>query len=137
MQTNLQDINEKMRKIDLCMMTTINEDGLPASRPMSSNGEVDESGHSYFFTTEDTQLAKDLVQNPNINLAFAKKQTFISVAGQAKLVHSRRMMEEHWSKDLEVWFENGLDTPGIVMIDVAAKHIKMWEKGEEREALLL
>ena len=44
--------------------------------------------------------------------------------------------EEHWIPDLDAWFENGIDTPGLVLIKVEAKRIKIWEKNQERELVL-
>ena len=42
-------------------------------------------------------------------------------------------MEEHWLKELEQWFKDGLDTKGIVMIHVKAKRIKYWHNEDEGE----
>ncbi|MBC7387424.1 MAG: pyridoxamine 5'-phosphate oxidase family protein [Cryobacterium sp.] len=134
---SLKEISKKMRNVDLCMMTTITSSGMTASRPMSNNGDVEYDGNSYFFTWEKSRLIKDLKKNNHVNLSFkGKKDLFISVAGKAKLVHSRTKMEKHWVKDLDVWFEDGLDTPGIVMIHVLAKHVKYWQKEEEGEVKL-
>ena len=37
---------------------------------------------------------------------------------------------KHWNKDLERWFDKGIDTPGLVMIKVHASRVHYWD-GEE------
>lgn len=134
---SLKKIAKKMRKLDLCMMTTITTGGMTASRPMSNNGDVEYDGHSYFFTWAKSHLVKDLKKNKHVNLSFVgKKKTYISVSGTAKLITDKNLMKDHWTKDLDVWFEDGIETPGVTMIDVAAKRIKFWEKEEEVEIVL-
>ena len=130
----LKDISKKMRKINLCMMTTITEKGMTASRPMSNNRDVEYDGNSFFFTFEKSRLIKDLSLNDHVSMSFsAPKRFFISVSGRAKVIRSKKAMEEHWVKGLEKWFEDGLDTPGIAMIQVRASRIKYWHKEEEGE----
>ncbi len=139
----LEEIAEKMRKIDICMMTTVLDNGQLASRPMSNNGDVDYDGHSYFFSSDKQDLVRELERNPNVNLAFTgdKKllgggQAYVSVVGRAELIRDKAQMQKHWTKDLELWFEDGLDTPGLVMIHVAGKRVKIWENWESGEVVL-
>jgi general stress protein 26 len=42
----------------------------------------------------------------------------------------------HWTPDLDVWFAQGIDTPGLVLLKVRAHRIKVWEKNSERELIL-
>ena len=129
----LKEVAKKMRNLDLCMMTTIGEKGMTASRPMSNNGDVKYDGKSYFFTWEKSKLVEDLEGNSHVNLSFmGSKDLFISVSGKAKLVRKKEKMEKHWVPDLEKWFDKGLDTPGLVMIEVKAKHVQMWQGAEEK-----
>jgi general stress protein 26 len=73
---SLHEVSQKLRNLDLCMMTTITK----------NNGDVEYDGNSYFFTWRKSRLAKDLKKNSHVNLAFnGKKALFVSVAGKAKL----------------------------------------------------
>ena len=43
---------------------------------------------------------------------------------------------EHWDKSLDRWFEQGVDTPGLAMIEVEAKRIHYWDGEDEGEVRL-
>jgi general stress protein 26 len=42
-------------------------------------------------------------------------------------------LEKHWVKDLEIWFENGPHTDGLVLIEVSPDRIAWWEGREQGE----
>ncbi|MBA3648413.1 MAG: pyridoxamine 5'-phosphate oxidase family protein [Chitinophagales bacterium] len=136
-EKTLNDISEIVSDMDICMLSSISK-GEIISRPMSNNGDVEYDGNSYFFTSEETEIARDISTNPQVNLAFSDtdNQVYISVSGIAKLVSDKSKMEEHWVDELEQWFEDGIDTPGIVMIHVDAKKIKYWDNDKEGEVKL-
>ena len=122
MTLTLPELAKKMQKIDFCMMITKSEFGAIASRPMSNNGEVDYDGDSYFFSYTDTRKVRELEADPNVTLDFQSKDTWISVRGQARLHRDdRALFEAHWTKDLDRWFEQGIDTPGLTLIEVVAE----------------
>lgn len=130
----MKEITEKMKKLDICMVSTQTGRGLMTSRPMSNNGDVEYDGNSYFFTWESSRLVKDITGNPQVNVAFnGPKELYISVVGKAKLIRSRTKMEEHWIDSLNQWFKEGLDTPGVVMVHVKANRIKYWQGEEQGE----
>jgi general stress protein 26 len=134
MEKSLGAVSKKMQKLDICMMTTKSKTGQLSSRPMSNNGDVEYNGNSFFFTYEGAKTVKDITENAAVNLSFAgPKDLYISIVGTAKLIRTKAKMEEHWLKELEQWFKDGLDTEGIVMIHVKAKRIKYWQNEEEGE----
>lgn len=134
MATTLGDIRKKMQKLDICMMTTQTGRGTFNSRPMSNNGDVEYDGNSYFFTYEKSKKVKELTENAQVQLSFSgSNDLYISVTGKAKLIRTKSRMEEHWQDQLKQWFEQGLNTPGIVMIHVKAKVVKYWQREQEGE----
>lgn len=136
---SLRDISGAMRDIDICMLTTKTAMGALESRPMSNNRDVDYDGESYFFAHGDCSAAREIGTNPEVNLSYIHKggllgkDMYISVTGKAKIIRDRARMERHWVKDLEVWFEDGIDTPNLVMIQVKAERIQYWKDYKEGE----
>lgn len=139
---SLDDIAEKMRGIDIAMLSTKTAEGTVATRPMSNNGDVAYDGTSYYFANGDARLVADIERDQNVALGFAGKPgllsspSYIAVAGRAALVRDKRDFEDHWNPDLDAWFEDGIETPGLVMVKVTAERIKCWDRGEEAELLL-
>ncbi len=136
-QKTLSDLSEQMRKIDIAMLSTHAENGNIAGRPMSNNGEVDYDGTSYYFTYEDTHTVGEIERDSKVALAFMGQNAFsVAVEGQARLSRDKAQMKEHWSPDLDRWFKDGLDTPGIVMIQVDATRVHYWDGENEGEIKL-
>ena len=139
----LDDISEKMRDIDFTMLSTRTASGAIAARPMSNNRQVDYDGDSYFFTCEDTGTVRDIQSDPNVGLGLqgkagmlGMKPFFITIEGRAELIKDKSRFEEHWTKDLDVWFKQGVDTPGLVLIKVHAKRLHYWDGFDEGEIAL-
>lgn len=142
-ELTLEDLSEKMRDIDFAMLSTRTEGGAIAARPMSNNREVDYTGDSYFFTCDDTRTVADIQRDPNVGLGYQStsgmlgmKPFFISVEGKAELVRDKAQFEAHWTKDLDQWFKQGVDTPGLVLIRVRAGRLHYWDGYDEAELKL-
>lgn len=136
-QKTLRYISAKMKDIDICMFTTKSARGRLLSRPMSNNGDVKYDGNSFFFTFQESQKVKDIQEDSAVNLGFTTKDNmYIAVSGKAKLIKSKAVMQEHWVDSLNQWFKEGLDTPGIVMIQVKANKITYWQKMKQGEIKL-
>lgn len=138
MALKLKEISDIMKHIDICMLSSVGPRGVLESRPMSNNRDVEYKGDSYFFTKGSAAVVKELEKNPNVNLAFAghhsflnRKSVYISVIGKAKLITDKKTLEKHWTKDLEIWFKKGIDTPGITLIHVKAKTVRYWDGWDE------
>ena len=139
----LADISEKMRDIDFAMLSTRTEGGAVAARPMSNNREVEFDGDSYFFTCDDTRTVSDIRRDPNVGLGYQSKSGmlgmkpfFITVEGRAELIQDKGRFAEHWTKDLDAWFKDGIDTPGLTLIKVVAQRLHYWDGFDEGEIAL-
>jgi len=133
----LSDLSEKMRDIDIAMLSTHTDGGAIAARPMSNNREVDYDGSSYYFTWEESRMVDDIRENPKVSLTFQGKKAFsIAVEGKAKLTTDKKDFKEHWTPDLDAWFEDGIDTKGVVMITVKATRVHYWNGEDEGEVKL-
>jgi general stress protein 26 len=139
-QMTLTDLSKKMADIDFAMLSTRAENGNIAARPMSNNGEVEYKGDSYFFALEETHTVGEIRKDPVVGLTFTgskgllgKPPVFIAVEGKAELIKDKAAFQEHWTKDLDRWFQQGADTPGLTLIKVHATRIHYWDGEEEGE----
>ena len=136
----LNEISEKMRDIDFAVLSTRTEDGAIAGRPMSNNREVEFDGDSFFFTCDDTRTVADIRRDPNVGLAYQAKSGmlglkpfFLTLEGRASLIKDKGEFAERWTKDLDAWFKQGIDTPRLTLIRVEAERLHYWDGFEEGE----
>ena len=139
-ELSLKDISEKMRDIDFAMLSTKTEGGAIAARPMSNNRQVEFDGDSYFFTLESTRTVGDIRREPRVGLtyqgksgALGLKPFFITIEGRGELIDDKGRFAEHWTKDLDSWFREGIDTPGLLLVKVVAERLHYWDGYEEAE----
>ncbi len=139
-EMSLADIAEKMRDIDFTILSTRTEGGAIAGRPMSNNREVEFDGDAFFFACDNTRTVSDIARDPRVGLGFQGKSGalglkpfFLTVEGRAELIRDKAAFAEHWTKDLDRWFEQGIDTPGLVLIKVSAERLHYWDGGDEGE----
>ena len=124
----LADIAEKMRDIDFAVLSTRTEGGAIAGRPMSNNREVEFDGDSYFFTCDDTRTVSDIRRDSSVGLTYQSKSGmlgmkpfFITVEGRAELIKDKGRFAEHWTKDLDAWFKEGIDTSGLAIVSALSR----------------
>ena len=123
-----------MKNLDFCMMVTQDGRGTLHSRPMSNNGKVEFDGNSWFFSYLDSNKVRQIEKDPKVTLVYqTDDMLFLDCYGYANIVTQKSLMEEKWVKDLEMWFPQGLETPGICLIKVEAKRIQFWHKEDEGE----
>jgi general stress protein 26 len=139
---SLAEIAKEMAGIDIAILSTHTDKGEIANRPMSNNGDVTYDGTSYYFTYEQARAVSDIQRDPKVALGFSSeaglfsKGIYVAVEGAAELIRDKATFKQHWTSDLDKWFDNGVDTPGIVLIKVKAKRITYWKGREEGEVEL-
>jgi len=142
-QMTLKDVAEKMRDIDVCMMSTHGAGGEIAGRPMSNNREVEFDGDSYYFTWADALMVKDIERDKRVALAFQSKGGLFgkdlfmaTVEGDAEIIRDKAQFQAHWTSDLDNWFKDGIDTPNVAMIKVHATRVHYWHGQDDGEIVL-
>lgn len=140
---SLADLAEKMKDIDFAVLSTRTASGAVAARPMSNNRQVDYDGDSWFFTCGDAGTVADIEGDPNVGLAYQAKSGmlgmrpfFLTIEGRAELIRDKAEFADHWTKDLDRWFEQGIDTPGLTLIKVTAERLHYWDGYDEGELRL-
>ncbi|WP_077966436.1 pyridoxamine 5'-phosphate oxidase family protein [Ensifer adhaerens] len=143
MSLTLSDISKELKSIDFGMLSTKKADGTISSRPMSNNGEVEYDGDTWFFCYDQSSKIADIKADPQVGLTYTaspsllgKPGMFIAIEGEASLVEDKEALATHWVSDLERWFPQGIDTPGILLIKVRASQVSYWD-GDETGTITL
>jgi general stress protein 26 len=134
---------EKMRDLDFCVLSTKAANGAIAGRPMSNNRDVAFDGNTWLFADESAHLVGEIEADAEVGLAYQGKAgmlglrpLFITIEGKATLIRDRAAFAEHWTKDLERWWPEGIDAPGLVLVRVSATRAHYWDGEDEGEVRL-
>ena len=137
---SLSELAEKMKDIDFAVLSTRTEGGAVAARPMSNNREVEFDGDAFFFTCDEARTVSDIRRDPQVGLAYQAKSGllgmrpfFLTVEGRAEIIQDKAAFQKHWTKDLDRWFKQGIDTPGLTLLKVKAERMHYWDGYDEGE----
>ncbi|HUD27617.1 MAG TPA: pyridoxamine 5'-phosphate oxidase family protein [Novosphingobium sp.] len=140
MTRTLAQLSEKMRDIDFAFLSTRTSGGAIAARPMSNNREVDYEGDAWFFAEDTTRMVSDIEADSHVTLTYqgtagflGLRPFFLAVEGYATLVRDKAKFADHWTKGLERWWPEGIDTSGLVLIRVTGERAHYWDGEDEGE----
>jgi len=143
MPMTLPEIAEAMRDIDICTLATRTVTGAITARPMSNNREVDFDGDAWFFTVDSTSVVPEIEAEPRIGLTYQRSGgikgligmpgPFFHVEARALLIRGKAAFAAHWHASLDAWFDQGVETPGLVLIHARAERIHYWDGLESGE----
>ncbi len=122
----IETVRKLIQGIDIAMLTSVTEQGL-VSRPMKTQ-EVEFDGDLWFLTMKDTEKYEELLENPNVNVAYVGK-SYVSIRGTAELVDNREKIKEFWNNAYEKLLETTSDDPNLILIKVKAETAEYWEMG--------
>ncbi|MGZ3255174.1 MAG: pyridoxamine 5'-phosphate oxidase family protein [Croceibacterium sp.] len=132
--------------MDFCKLATQAGGGAIGARPMSNNRNVDFEGDAWFFTYGDCRMVAGIERDPHVGVTylgsaglkglFGAPGAFIHVEGRARVIRDTAEFARHWDKSLDRWFPQGPETPGTVLLQVAAERIHYWDGEDEGEIKL-
>lgn len=140
---DIKDVAETLKDIDFVMLNTHTEGGRIAGRPMSNNRDVDYDGDSWFFVDKESRTFSDVSSDPKVTISaqgskglLGKPPMFISIEGQAEVITDTSLLAEHWTKDLNRWWPDGPESPGIALLKIHAERIHYWDGENQGEVPL-
>ena len=121
-------LKELIHDIDIAMVTTVTVDGALRSRPMATR-HFDDDGTLWFFTLDDSGMAHDVEEEHAVNASYAepKEHRYVSVTGNASIVHDREKARTLWDASLKTYFPRGLDEPHLALLRVAIESAEYWD----------
>lgn len=126
-EESIEQVAEIVKDITIAMLVTLDADGRPRSRPMSTQ-RTPFDGTLWFCTSRDSDAAGDIEREPRINLAYASSgsERYLSVTGSAEVVDDRAQARALWSPILRAWFDSP-DDPDLRLIRVDVEHAEYWD----------
>lgn len=123
----LELIKEKIGNAKVAMMTTLDENNDLVSRPMYTQ-DINDFGF-FFFTNEFSDKINEVESHKSINLAYSDHDhnTYVSISGDATLIHDQTKIQTLWNPILEAWFPKGLKDPKLALIKVIPVTAAYWD----------
>ncbi|HEL5038869.1 TPA: pyridoxamine 5'-phosphate oxidase family protein [Stenotrophomonas maltophilia] len=125
---HIAQLAELIKDVEVAMFTTTGVDGRLYSRPLVTQ-QVTFDGDLWFVITADSPKVAEIALDPRVNVAYASpsKNTYVSVAGRARVVDDRAKIEELWSPAMKLFFPGGKDDPNLRLIQVRADSAEYWD----------
>ncbi|HEX2902418.1 MAG TPA: pyridoxamine 5'-phosphate oxidase family protein [Jatrophihabitans sp.] len=127
---------ELLKKFRIAMLTTVDSDGRLTSRPMAVQ-EAEFDGDLWFFAQRDAHQVANVRTQPEVGVALASKDAWVSIHGRAAVVDDNAKAHELWNSAVEAWFPDGPDDPNVVLLKVIAEGAEYWDSPGSRVTTLL
>ena len=126
---NVEMVATMMKGIDIAMFTTVGAGGYLVSRPLSTQDVTFDGKRVWFFVEADSPKVADIKRNGKVNLAYAsdKRNTYISVTGDATLNRDPGRIDQFWNDALKAFFPKGKTDPNLALIEVALHTAEYWD----------
>jgi len=80
----------------------------------------------YFLGDARQHKDNEIERNPNVGLAFADGQKFVSVTGHASVSQDKAKIKELWSPMVKAWWDSP-DDPNIRLLTVTPDDAEFWD----------
>ena len=124
-----------IKETRFCMLSHRHADGSLHSHPLTTqNKELAADGCLYFFVSKTTEVGQRLQQDGNVNLSYANpgKDTWVSVAGNARVLDDMAKKRELFNPMAKAWFPNGPDDPQLELVEVRIDEAEYWNVKENK-----
>lgn len=130
-------IAELIKDLRMAMLVTIDERGLPNSRPMATQGE-EFRGTLWFFTNRNSPKVRDVENNPSVNVVYMKSadESYLSLVGTAEVDNDRERMRAMWTPWMKAWFDSAED-PELCLLRVSVDEAEYWDTPGGKVASLI
>jgi general stress protein 26 len=124
----IEKLQKLVKSADICLFTTSLTQLPLATRPMSTQ-EVDDDGSLWFFSGKSSNKNEDIIKDNRVQLFYYNKGSseYLSVFGEAELLHDRQQIERLWSPIVKTWFTEGKDDPDLQLIRVRPTEAHYWD----------
>lgn len=126
----------KSLRHDMTMMIGLDGTRYAHARPMTAQLDKDRDGPIYFFTSTESELAKNIGRGKAATGAFAAKghDLFATLHGKLSRDRDRATIDRLWNRFVAAWFEGGKDDPKLVLLRFDVDNAEIWLDGSSMVA---
>jgi general stress protein 26 len=123
---DVRKVAELAKGIKIGMLTTIDADGQPVSRPMAQQ-EVEFDGDLWFFVERGSRKVAQIEADPRVNVTLASGSTWMSLRGTGHVVSDLAKARELWNPWVEAWMPQGPQDPSVALLKVSVEGAEYWD----------
>lgn len=123
-ETEIETVAKIMRETRIAVLTHV-EDGRLVSVPMGTQ-DLDDPGKIHFITEADTDKVRAIAAHPEVNIAYATDDGWVSVSGTARRNDDRELLGQLWDASAGAFMEGGPDDANSTLITVTADTARYW-----------
>ncbi|WP_419148739.1 pyridoxamine 5'-phosphate oxidase family protein [Pseudoalteromonas 'SMAR'] len=102
--------------------------------PMRAHLDKGANGEFWFFTTKSNRIAK--CGKASAQFSSKDHKVFASLHGQLVEETRQELIDQHWSRQVESWYEKGKDDPELIMLRFELEDIELWHVDPEVKGLV-
>ena len=121
----LEKLGELLADMRVCMLTSLDEEYVMISKPMSPQ-EMCEEGAIWFLTDANSAKVQHL-QLMNCSFSNESQGTSVSVSGHGEIVKDRDRIESLWTVFARPWFPDGVETSNLAALKFVPKIAEYWD----------
>lgn len=122
----LKAVRSIMKDVRVGMFVTVAEDGAMHAAPMTTQ-DAEFDGDAWFVAGSGSETVRNLTARPHVNVSYAGRDQWVSLAGSAAVVENPEKKRELWNTFTEAWFPGGQDDPSVVVVKVTGDSAQYWE----------
>lgn len=126
MTQNQDLVTSIMKDTDIATLTWIDDQGRLVSVPMGTQ-DFEDPGTVHFLTPADTDKVREIAERPEVNVAYAAKDGWVSLSGTAHRNDDRELLRELWDTSASAFMPGGPEDPGSTLLTVTADTAHYWE----------
>jgi general stress protein 26 len=123
--SELDTLNELLKKFRFAMLTTRADDGALHAHPLTVQ-ETESDGDLWFIVGTHASAVAHVRRDPKVGLSFSSDSTWLSLAGEAEIVDDLAKLKELWSTSVEAWFPDGPESPDVTLLRVNTLSGEYW-----------
>ncbi len=124
-------LREMIKDVKVAMFTTIDQDGMIRSRPLSTLDTDAQEGVAelWFFSSGNAPKIDEIAEDQHVNLSYADPvhRRFVSVSGTATACRDLEMIRRLWKPVHKAWFPQGISDPTLNVIHVRIVKAEYWD----------
>ncbi len=117
-----------IQHINVAQLVTTDSAGRLHARPMVARTD-EPADELWFFTDAASGKIGEIEGSSEVLLTYSdpSRQNYVSVEGDAEVVHDVAKVNELWSEPVRVWFPKGAADPDIALIRVKVREATYWD----------